>query len=188
MLGFWGGLFVLFWFCVFLKKKKYPHAVMFNVNQQFSSSLNYWNFSGTIFSFIIMSEYHCLISNLSKCFLVSFMPILQRGNLIIKWIGWSSVTRSVWWCQVWIYLQGDFLFHLKSFFKQPPEKCFTTVTLWTNQKQNDSFIRSNGLLITSDNFIGFESFWRSSSEYVNILEKRYFYLDIKTWRGGIWGC
>lgn len=51
-----------------------------------------------------------------------------------------------------------FFFHLKSFFKQPLEKCLKTVTLQTNQKQNNSFIQSHGLLITCDNFFGFESF------------------------------
>lgn len=84
--------------------------------------------------------------------------LIQRNK---KCVMMSSVDLIARW----------FFFHLKSFFKQPPEKCFTTVTLWTNQKQNNSFIRSNGLLITSDNFIGFESFWRSSSEYVNIWKK-----------------
>lgn len=64
-----------------------------------------------------------------------------------------------------------FFFNLKSFFKQPLQKCLKTVTLQANQKQNNSFIQSHGLLITCDNFFAFESFWRSSSEYVNVLEK-----------------
>lgn len=49
-------------------------------------------------------------------------------------------------------------FHFKSFVKQPPEKCFTVVTQYTNQKQNNSFIQSHGLLVTCDNFFGFELF------------------------------
>ena len=83
----------------------------------------------------------------------------------------------------WLYF-----FHLKSYFKQPPEKCFTTVTLRTNQKENNSFIQSHGLLMICDNFFGFESFWRSSSDYVNVLGKIHLCLDFETWRGGIGGC
>lgn len=50
-----------------------------------------------------------------------------------------------------------YFFHLKSFFKQPPEKWFTTEVMFqTHQNQNSYFIQSHGLLIPGEDFFGFE--------------------------------